>query len=166
PGSVIIFPKFSNFSPVSVDGAVLPRTEIEIGAVCPKGATCTEHQSVKVRFHWVCPGIQSTASKFVCPETDFDVVLSINGKLAFSADGTPINSNSPTVPNPNCPNGYLIGWVINPANDQPIKFDGLFGEAEPRGPNLDAGPSAGLSTLVESSKAITIQGADTGRPRG
>src|SRR5437879_3299073 len=52
PGSVIIFPKFSNFSPVSVDGAVLPRTEIEIGAVCPVGVTCTEHQSVKVRFHW------------------------------------------------------------------------------------------------------------------
>ena len=156
PGSVIIYPKFINRAAVSVDGAVLPRTEIEIGAVCPQGATCTEHQSVKVRFHWVCPGIQSTASKFVCPETDFDVVLSINGKLAFSADGTPINSNSPTVPNPNCPNGYLIGWVINQA-DQPIKFDALVGDAELRGPQLTAGPSAGLSTGVESYKAITIQ---------
>ena len=156
PGSVIIYPKFINRAAVSVDGAVLPRTEIEIGAVCPKGATCTEHQSVKVRFHWVCPGIQSTASKFVCPETDFDVVLSINGKLAFSADGTPINGNSPTVPNPNCPNGYLIGWVIN-QGDQPIKFDALVGDAELRGPQLTAGPSAGLSTGVTSYKAITIQ---------
>jgi hypothetical protein len=158
PGSVIIFPKFSNFSPVSVDGAVLPRTEIEIGAVCPVGLTCAEHQSVKVRFHWVCPGTQDVASKFVCRETDFDVVLSINGKLAFSADGTPINSNSPTVPQPNCPNGYLIGWVIN-TSDQPIKFDGLIGDGVLRGPNLAAGPSAGLSTSVEGYKAITIQAA-------
>jgi hypothetical protein len=156
PGSVIIFPKFSNFSPVSVDGAVLPRTEIEIGAVCPAGLICPEHQSVKVRFHWVCPGDQTVLSKFVCQETDFDVVLSVNGKLAFSADGTPINSNSPTVPQPNCPNGYLIGWVIN-TSDQPIKFDGLIGDAVLRGPNLAAGPSAGLSTSVQAYKAITIQ---------
>jgi hypothetical protein len=156
PGSVIIFPKFSNFSPVSVDGAVLPRTEIEIGAVCPAGLICPEHQSVKVRFHWVCPGDQTVLSKFVCQETDFDVVLSVNGKLAFSADGTPINSNSPTVPQPNCPNGYLIGWVIN-TFDQPIKFDGLIGDAVLRGPNNVAGPSAGLSTAVEGYKAITIQ---------
>ena len=166
PGSVIIYPKFVNRPAVSVDGAVLPRTEIEIGAVCPANTTCAEHQSVKVRFHWVCPGTQDVTTKFVCPETDFDVVLSINGKLAFSADGTPINSNSPTVPNANCPNGYLIGWVINPANDQPIKFDGLVGDAVLRGPNLDAGPSAGLSTAVESYKAITIQAADTGAPTG
>src|SRR5438270_4889353 len=131
PGSVIVFPKFVNNSPVSVDGAVLPRTEIEIGAVCPFGfnnpggpGLCTEHQSVKVRFHWVCPGTQDVASKFVCRETDFDIVLSINGKLAFSADGTPINSNSPTVPAPNCRNGYLIAWVID-FQDRPIKFDGL-----------------------------------------
>jgi len=158
PGSVIIFPKFSNFSPVSVDGAVLPRTEIEIGAVCPVGLTCTEHQAVKVRFHWVCPGTQDVLSKFVCQETDFDVVLTINGKLAFSADGTPINANSPTVPQPQCVNGYLIGWVIN-QSDQPIKFDGLIGDAVLRGPNLAAGPSAGLSTSVEGYKAITIQAA-------
>src|SRR5438477_11893575 len=69
PGSVLVFPKFVNNDAVSVDGALLPRTEIELGAVCPVGfgrpaaqaalpGLCAEHQSVKVRFHWVCPGTQ------------------------------------------------------------------------------------------------------------
>src|ERR1700738_5481268 len=63
PGSVIIFPKFINMPAVSVDGGILvPRTEIEVGVVCPVGATCVEHQSVKVRFHWVCPGIEHVNS--------------------------------------------------------------------------------------------------------
>src|ERR1700730_11726880 len=35
PGSVIVFPKFINMPPVQVDGATLPRTEIEIFAICP-----------------------------------------------------------------------------------------------------------------------------------
>lgn len=162
PGSVIIFPKFVNAAPVSVDGALLPRTEIEIGAVCPANVAtgapgvCAEHTPVKVRFHWVCPGEQSTLAKFKCQETDFDVVISINGKLAFSADGTPINSNSPTVPQPNCKNGYLIAWVID-SSDRPIKFDGLIGDAVLRGPALTAGGSLGLSTAVEGYRAITIQ---------
>jgi hypothetical protein len=136
----------------------LPRTEIEIGAVCPPntGTVCAEHQTVKVRFHWVCPGVQTVGSGFVCPETDFDVVLSINGKLAFAADGTPINSNSPTVPAAPCANGYLIGWVIDQF-DRPIKFDGLIGDAVLRGPQLIAGPNAGFSTAVAGYKAVTIQ---------
>src|SRR5947199_2535965 len=37
PGSVLVFPKFVNNAAVSVDGALLPRTEIELGAVCPVG---------------------------------------------------------------------------------------------------------------------------------
>src|SRR5207249_4705187 len=99
--SVLVFPKFVNNDAVSVDGALLPRTEIELGAVCPVGfgrpaaqaalpGLCAEHQSVKVRFHWVCPGTQDVASKFVCQETDFDIVVSINGKLAFAANGAPL----------------------------------------------------------------------------
>ena len=94
PGSYIVFPKFINMPAVSVDGALLPRTEIEIGVVNPPntGVVLGEHTTVKVRFHWVCPGDQSITSKFVCKEVDFDVFLSINGKLAFSADGTPINA--------------------------------------------------------------------------
>src|SRR6202140_1199678 len=134
PGSVIVFPKFVNRPAVSVDGAVLPRTKIQIGAVCPANTTCAEHQPVKVRFHWVCPGTQDFTTKFVCPETDFDVVVSINGKLAFSADGTPTNGNSPPVPKANSPTVSLMGGVIIPANDQPIKFDGLVGDAVLRGP--------------------------------
>src|ERR1700687_1355183 len=50
PGSVIIFAKFINTPAVSVNGNTMPRTEIEVGAVCPDGFTCTEHQTVKVRF--------------------------------------------------------------------------------------------------------------------
>jgi hypothetical protein len=158
PGSYIVFPKFVNMPPVSVDGALLPRTEIEIGVVNPPntGVVLPEHTTVKVRFHWVCPGDQSITSKFVCKEVDFDVFLSINGKLAFSADGSPINANSPRVPAPPCKNGYLVAWVIN-NSDQPIKFDGLIGDAVIRGPALTAGPSAGSATAVEGYKAITIQ---------
>ena len=86
PGSVIIFPKILNLPAVTVDGQTMPRSEIEVGAVCPVGITCTEHQTVKVRFHWVCPATENVNSN-ICKETDFDVVLSIDGKLAFPADG-------------------------------------------------------------------------------
>src|SRR6266436_6017432 len=89
PGSVIIFPKFINLPAVTVDGVLVPRTEIEVGVVCPVGATCVEHQSVKVRFHWVCPA-QEDANSNICLESDFDLTLSIDGKLAFPADGTVI----------------------------------------------------------------------------
>jgi len=173
PGSVIVYPKFIRNGTVTVDGITgIHRTEIEIGAVCPhtfndKGkyvpGVCPEHQSVKVRFHWVCPGNQAFESKYICKETSFDVFLTVNGKLAFSADGTPINNNSPRVPAPACNNGYLIGWVISPANDQPVKFDGLIGDAVLRGPNLPpAAPVA--STAVSAYKAITIQAADNEQP--
>jgi hypothetical protein len=148
PGSVIVFPKFINMPAVSVDGIPTPRTEIEIGAVCPPafvaaGNSCAEHQSVKVRFHWVCPGIQSATTSNFCVETDFEVVLSVDGKLAFTADGTVINSNSPFVPAAPCARGYLIGWVINPANDLPVKFDGLVGNAVIRGPEVTVGGVVG-----------------------
>jgi hypothetical protein len=175
PGSVIIFPKFIT-GDVTVDGITFPRTEIEIGAVCPplqqwvrNQIGCAEHAPVKVRFHWVCPGAEGVNSN-ICPEQNFEVVLSVNGKLAFGADGTQINTNSPIVPIPNCPRGFLIGWVISPANDAPIKYDGLIGNAVIRGPNLGAGTiSPGMSTAVSAYSAITIQAntADnTGAPLG
>jgi len=52
-------------------------------------------------------------------------------------------------PPPECPQGggYLIGWVINPANDKPIKFDGLIGDA-----HLRPGPAA-----LADYNAIPIQ---------
>jgi hypothetical protein len=176
PGSVIVFPKFINAARVNVDGSpgvVVPRTEIEIGAVCPPlaqfarnvGNGCNEHATVKVRFHWVCPGFEGVDSN-ICHEQDFDVVLSINGKLVFAADGIAINGNSPVVPAPLCPRGYLIGWVIAPAAttvagaavaaDAPIKFDALIGDAVIRGPLVTVG-GVTESTAVSAYQAITIQ---------
>jgi hypothetical protein len=173
PGSVIVYPKFINSlfnggSLLTVDGNLVSQTEIEIGAVCPPdfvntGGTCAEHEPIKIRFHWVCPGAEGVSSN-ICPEEDFDVNITVPGKLAFSADGTPINSNSPPlVPAPPCARGYLIGWVISPSNDLPIKFDGLIGNAVIRNPNLVAGPNAGSSTAVSAYSAITIQ-ADPAQP--
>jgi hypothetical protein len=93
----------------------------------------------------------------VCPEEDFQVDITVPGKLAFSANGLPINTNSPpSVPAPPCARGYLIGWVITPTNDLPLKFDGLIGNALIRNPNLVAGPNAGMSTGVSAYSAITI----------
>jgi hypothetical protein len=167
PGSVIVYPKFINElynggSPIVVDGQAVAQTEIEIGAVCPNavvnaGGTCAEHLPIKIRFHWVCPGAEGVNSN-ICPEEDFDVNITVNGKLAFSANGQAINGNSPPlVPAPPCSRGYLIGWVISPANDLPIKFDGLIGNAVIRGGNLAAGPNAGSSTAVSAYNAVTIQ---------
>jgi hypothetical protein len=129
PGSLIVFPKFLNRS-VAVDGLPTPATEIELGVVCPTGSTCTEGQPVKLRFHWVCPGFQDLNSNFVCRENGFDVVTSVNGKVVFSANAITITgSNSVPVPQAPCVMGYLVGWVIDPNNDQPVKFDGLIGDA-------------------------------------
>src|ERR1700730_2927261 len=162
PGSVIIFPKFINMPAVTVDGVLVPRTEIEVGVVCPVGATCTEHQSVKVRFHWVCPA-QENVNSNICSEWTFDLVLSIDGKLAFPADGALPGSpsafaNQPRVPVPPCPRGYLIGWVINSA-DQPIKFDGLIGNAVIRNPNITDAVGT-RSTGLSAYSALGIQAAD------
>ena len=170
PGSVIVYPKFINSlfnggSLLTVDGNLVSQTEIELGVVCPPnviaaGFTCTEHLPIKVRMHWVCPGAEGVNSN-ICQEEDFDVWLSINGKVAFSADGTPINGNSPPlVPAPPCARGYLIGWVISPINDLPVKFDGLIGNAVIRNPDLVAGPNAGSSTAVSAYSADH----DPGRP--
>ena len=58
-----------------------------------------------------------------------------------------------TVPAAPCTNGYLIGWVISPTNDQPIKFDGLIGDAV-----LRPGTStSGSPTAQASYNAIPIQ---------
>jgi len=90
PGSVIVFPKFvkggvdaaCGAGNVSVDGVCLPRTEIELGATCPTLFTvasilpesqppspCPDHERVRVRFRWVCPGIQDFEQKFICKTT-------------------------------------------------------------------------------------------------
>ena len=135
PGSVIVFPKFINGSVRLPEGAPAPATELEIGVICPKGVGCAEHQPVKIRFHWVCGTTEANfAGSFICQETDFDVTGTVFEKIVLVADGTPQNgyaSGLPTktVPRAPCTGGYLIGWVIDPASDTPIKFDGLIGDA-------------------------------------
>ncbi len=155
PGSVIVFPKFSRGT-MTVDGVVLPVTEIEVGVVCPIGAICPEHQPVKLRFHWVCPGVQDFATKLICRENNFDVFATTNGKVVFNTENLTITgSNSVNVPQPPCPMGYLIGFVIN-TSDQPIKFDGLIGDAVIRE----------SSTAVSAYNAIPIQAANDAAATG
>jgi hypothetical protein len=132
-GSVIVFPKFIQGT-VTVDGVVTPQTEIEVGVLCPAGVTCAEGEPVKIRFQWVCPSSEASAStSYVCVETDFDVTTTVFGKVVFNANGTPETGDAAvkpaTPPAAPCWKGYLIGWVISPTNDQPIKFDGLIGDA-------------------------------------
>jgi hypothetical protein len=135
PGSVIVFPIFINGSVGLPEGAPAPATELEIGVICPKGVTCAEHQPVKIRFHWVCGTTEANlAGSFICQETDFDVTATVFEKIVLVPDGTPQDgyaSGLPTktVPAAPCPGGYLIGWVITPTSDTPIKFDGLIGDA-------------------------------------
>jgi len=129
PGSVIVFPKFIRGTVTLPEGGTVPRTEIEIGVVCPKRTICAEHAPVKIRLHWVCPGSQDPSTKFVCKETDFDITLSVYEKAVIVPDGSFLGVSNKNVPTAECPRGYLIGWVIRPSDDQPIKFDGLIGDA-------------------------------------
>jgi hypothetical protein len=147
PGSVIVFPKFISGS-VIVDGVLTPQTEIEVGVVCPTGATCPADQSVLIRFHWVCPGSPGFFGS-VCRETDFAVTATVNEKAVFSPDGVSYDGvTNKIVPAAECPRGYLIGWVDSGG---PIKFDGLIGDAVIRI----------SSTAVSAYNAIPIQ-ADPG----
>jgi hypothetical protein len=166
PGSVIVFPAFFQGTVTLPEGPVAPRTELAIGVVCPKGVICSEHQPVKIRFHWVCGATEADfATSFVCKETDFDINATVFEKIVLTPNGETAGfytAGLPTkfAPAPECPPefnaGYLIGWVINPANDQPIKFDGLVGEANIR---------AFSDNDLESYNAIPIQ-ADPGLASG
>jgi hypothetical protein len=137
PGSVIVFPNFIGGNVPLPEGVFAPATELEIGVVCPKGVICPEHEPVKIRFHWVCGTTEAdVANSFVCKETDFDITATVFEKIVLTPNGEPIGTYTAGLPNhfapgANCPQGggYLIGWVINPNNDQPIKFDGLIGDA-------------------------------------
>jgi hypothetical protein len=124
PGSVLVFPKFIRGT-VPVDDVVTPRTEISIGAVCPPNialpnAACNVNQTVFLHFHWVCPAVDG-----ICHEADFHGATTVNGKLVFNTEGTGGNFITPPPP---CARGYLIVWAED-ANGNPIKFDGLIGDA-------------------------------------
>jgi len=157
PGSVIVFPKFINAPAVPLeDGGTAPASALKIGVVCPKGATCSSDQVVTIRFHWVCG---ASAANTVCQETNFDVTATVFEKIILVPDGTPedgYKTGLPTksVPAAPCPGGYLIGWVIDPATDQPVKFDGLIGSADLRDV-IGTGVQFGLA--LASYPAIPIQ---------
>ena len=86
------------------------------------------------------------------------IVLTPNGKpVGTYAAGLP----SKFAPAANCPNGggYLIGWMITPTSDTPIKFDGLIGDAHlrPGSPASAANPFADSPTALADYDAIPIQ---------
>jgi hypothetical protein len=168
PGSVIVFPKFVQGSVSLPEGGTAPITELEIGVVCPKGVVCPEHEPVKIRFHWVCGTSEAAAAtSFVCQETDFDITATVWEKIILTPNGEGVNfytSGLPTKfsPGANCPNGggYLIGWMITPSSDTPIKFDALVGDAHLRVGSPASGPInpfAGSPLSLASYDAIPIQ---------
>src|ERR1700676_998527 len=93
PGSVLVFPKFDRgtviVDPTASGGLfpqVIPKTEIEIGAVGPGFSTGTPppvcvHSVYQIHVHWVCPGVTVGQVSSVCKETDFEVFVSTNGKI-------------------------------------------------------------------------------------
>jgi len=168
PGSVIVFPKFVQGTVSLPEGGLAPITELEIGIVCPKGVVCPEHQPIKLRLHWVCGTSEADlAGSFVCRETDFDLTATVFEKIVITPNGEGVGQYAPGLPTKftppaNCPNGggYLIAWVITPASDTPIKFDGLIGDAHLRpGSPASAAPNpfAGSPTALADYNAIPIQ---------
>jgi len=167
PGSVIVFPKFIQGTTVLPEGAAAPITELEIGVVCPKGVVCPEHEPVKIRFHWVCGTTEADeAGSFICKETDFDITATVYEKIVLTPNGEPVGTYAAGLPSKfapaaNCPNGggYLIGWMITPTSDTPIKFDGLIGDAHlrPGSPASAANPFADSPTALADYDAIPIQ---------
>src|SRR5262245_22309870 len=127
PGSVLVFPKFL----AGTTSRGEPKSEFEIGITCPKGpeggpGLCAEGTRVKLRAHWVCPGSQDPAQKYICDETNFDLVSTVTGTIVINPAN--VGHFTQRVPRPPCAAGYLIVWVINPS-DQPIKYDALLGDA-------------------------------------
>jgi hypothetical protein len=102
PGSVIVFHKFIRGTVETPDQGPLPRTQFEISATCPKGASCSlSGQEVILRAHWVCPGNLDG----VCEQSEFILFTTVYGTLVFSPEEI-----SPTPP---CDRGYLIAWVVD-----------------------------------------------------
>jgi hypothetical protein len=152
PGSVIVFPKFIR-GQVTVDGVPLqPRSEFAVGVTCPPNTgLCAEKVTYKIKFHWVCGTDENPLSSFICREQNFEAFVTMNGKIIFNTEGTTAPGNF-VASTPPCPRGYLIGWMVD-LFDQPIKFDGLIGEAVLRE----------TSTAVMAYKGYTIK-ADPALP--
>jgi hypothetical protein len=152
PGSVIVFPKFIRGN-VTVDGLPgQPRSEFAVGITCPPNTgLCAEKVTYKIKFHWVCGTDENPLSSFICREQNFEAFVTMNGKIIFNTEGTTAPGNF-VATTPPCQRGYLIGWMVD-LFDQPIKFDGLVGEAVLRE----------TGTAVMAYKGYTIQ-ADPALP--
>jgi hypothetical protein len=61
-----------------------------------------------------------------------------------------------TVPPAPCAGGYLIGWVITPTSDKPIKFDGLIGDAVVR---TSGTAQAGYNAIPIQADPALVNGA-------
>jgi len=113
----------------------------------PDGAACDANQKVRLRGHWVCPE---------CEELSFELTTTVNGSLYFNPrrgcrrswgghiERVPEQRHDHDSPGP-LPKGYLIVWAIdNTTAGNPIKFDGLIGDAVIRDQpdDLREGPGA------------------------
>jgi hypothetical protein len=74
---------------------------------------------------WVCPADQ-IEYRYICKATDFNLFTTMFGTILFNPAN--VGSGIQGVPAPPCDRGYLIAWVVDKDN-QPIKFDGLIGNA-------------------------------------
>lgn len=161
PGSVLVWPKFVQGT-VAVDAgtpgaATEDKTTIELGAVCPAnevnaigGCLIPDNTPVRVRLHWVCPGATVGASPNICQETDFDVVVTLNGKATFNPSQNVGTGDNTVVPSAPCPQGYLIGWAVS-NSEVPIAFNGLIGDSVQRN----------TATDLQSESALAIQADPT-----
>src|SRR5208282_2710036 len=172
PGSVLVFPKFGQGTVVLDNGAVEPRTQIEIGATCPAPAlpslpdaaqsplTCPP-VDYEVAVHWVCPGVTIGQETSVCQENDFQIFVSTYGKVVFNPNGAPsaITANgritgypalNGTLPAPQapCQRGFAIAYVVDDLL-RPLAANVLIGDAVQR--NFAQG--------LQSYSALAIQAA-------
>jgi len=169
PGSVLVFPKFIrgtvNVGSTTVEPItpiVEPRSAFEISVTCPSnGPACAEGAKVKLLARWVCPGSQNLPQKFICKETDFELFTTVKGTLWFNPESLG-SRNVASVPRPQCQRGWLIVWVISPADGSllvPVKFDGLVGDAVLRNANGSAG--AYTAFPIQAVNGIAATGTAT-----
>jgi hypothetical protein len=166
PGSVLVFPLFQKgIVPCPADGPYgcipvtgsLPKTSFEISVVCPEGINKCHDDDVDIHAEWVCGSSSSIIG--TCQQRDFILNTTVGGTVRFEPTtgfckpNTPFDKDETAhacgfVIAPPCTEGYLIVWVVNESN-QPIKFDGLLGDAVIRE----------SSTAVTAYNAIPIQAA-------
>jgi hypothetical protein len=136
PGSVLVFPLFETGSVnTEAEQGVLPVSNFEISVKCPDGATCPDGTDVDIHVEWVCPGV--AIFPFVpCDERNFILTTTVNGTVRFNPNSTVCEpaagfqnlEGCGNVQLPGCNEGYVIAWVVD-ENGNPIKYDGLIGDA-------------------------------------